>query len=99
MTVSSSCKIEQLRQRIGDQRRELSGQLRRLTDNTATPREGHRWGPIGVLAAGAVLVGLVAHRRSRGLLRSAVATGWLLWRATRLIRSVAAAFGQAAPPK
>jgi len=99
MNTSHSSNIEQLRQRIADQRRDLSGQLRRLANKTATPREGHRWGPIGVLAAGAVLVGLVAHRRSRSLLRSTVATGWLLWRATRLIRSVAAAFGQAAPPK
>jgi len=99
MSTSHSSDIEQLRQRIADQRRDLSGQLRRLVDKTAAPREGYRWGGIGVIAAGAVFVALAAHRRSRNLLRSTVATGWLVWRATRLIRNVAAAFSQASPPK
>lgn len=98
MSTSHSSDIEQLRQRIADQRLELSGQLRCLVNTTAAPRESHRWGGIGLIAAGAVFVGLAAHRRSRSLLRSTVATGWLLWRATRLIRKVAAAFGQTSPP-
>ncbi|MFM7570563.1 MAG: hypothetical protein ACKO8O_17920 [Betaproteobacteria bacterium] len=99
MNASNSSTIEQLRRQIAGQRRELSGQLRRLLDTAATPRGGHRWGSIGVIAAAAVFLGLAARRRSRNLLRSTVTTGWLIWRATRLIRNVMAAFSPAAPPK